>query len=97
MKKLSFKERLIKYKTLFEDSLDSDAISINRQINYSINVINNLKYSFLKENKMDSCYSFIKNIDVMKSNLLDTNFENANEVVEEMIDNINFLQRRYVK
>ena len=97
MKKLSFKEKLIKYKTLFEDSLDVDAISINRQINYSINVINNLKYSFLKENKMDSCYSFIKNIDVMKSNLLDTNFENTNEVVEEMIDNINFLQRRYVK
>lgn len=93
-----FKSELFAYINFFEQKkLQPEALSyeleqINLAVKYSINVLNVLSNRFQKESK-SNCDKFLQNIDVMKHDLKDTEFETVYEVLEEILDDLEFLKQ----
>lgn len=101
MDKKIFKSELFAYINFFEQKkLQPEALSyepeqINLAVKHSIIALNVLSNRFQKESK-SNCDKFLKNIDVMKHDLKDTEFETVYEVLEEILDDLEFL-KVYVK
>ena len=100
MAKKTFGEKLNSYIKFFENYITKNSNSsdnFNYTINYACTVLNTLKNSYLKEHPNEYEYTFLKNIDVMKYDLKTTNFVNLEECVQEIMDDLLFLKKRYVR
>lgn len=75
----------------------ADSEEIINGVKYGLRTLNTLSNKYLKENKNQNNYQFLKNIDVMKGNLKDTNFESLQEVIEEILDDLLFLKNKYIQ
>ena len=74
----------------------TDSEEIINAVKYGVVTLNTLSNRYLKENKNQNNYQFMKHIDVMKGNLKDTDFESLQEVIEEILDDLQFLKNKYI-
>lgn len=97
MDKKTFKSELFAYINFFEqkklqpEALSYDPEQINLAVKYSIKVLNVLSNRFQKESK-SNCDKFLQNVNVMKHDLKDTDFETVYEVLEEILDDLESLK-----
>lgn len=98
MMKKTFSQKLIDYIEFFNNYIgeyENFSDNIDYTVGYACRVFENLKLSYIKENKNKLNYKFQQNIFVMKQDLKNTDFESLEEVVNEIIDDLNFLKRKY--
>lgn len=62
---------------------------------YCNTVLNTLSVRFKKEHPMENNFAFLKAIDVMKTNLIDAEFEEVAELVNAFLDDLEFLRNRF--
>ena len=98
MDKKTFKSELFAYINFFEqkklqpEALSYDPEQINLAVKYSIRVLSVLSNRFQKESK-SNYDKFLQNVNVMKHILKDTDFETVYEVLEEILDDLEFLKQ----
>lgn len=95
MDKKTFEDKLSKYIQYFEDcSLADTKENIIYLKKYAQTVFSTLKRAYLKEH--EPLYVFERNISVMKQDIIDTKYRNMQELIDEILEDLDFLRRRYV-
>lgn len=95
MNKKTFEDKLSGYIQYFEDcSLDDTKENISYLKKYAQTVFSTLKRAYLKEH--ESLYVFERNILVMKQDISDTKYRNIQDLICEILEDLDFLRRRYV-
>lgn len=96
MEKRTFRNQVSEYIKYFNQPKSKLNSNVEYMKKYCVTVLNTLAGRFRKEHPMENNFAFNKNIDVMKFDLLSTDFEDVSELVNEFLDDLEFLQNKFV-